>query len=368
MRPDAAAALTSAEFGFAALRAHTAMIRRLRRPDGLYRRSSWLGRIGVTEHLWPVACAFVATLDVAGIPAEARSGFDIERAIAADLRGLGHYWDSDDPLPAYRSDVHRTPWSGDRYYDDNAWVGLGLVQLERQCPGAGPRGRASELFAFAEAGWDKRPDTPHPGGVFWVEQGRGAGRCNHDRNTVSNAPNAQLGLQLDALSSDGSRAAAGGRMLDWVARVLSAPDGLYFDKLRGDGTLDRAQWSYNQGSMIGAGVLRDRGRGGEHLAAAETLAGRALDRFAGRYFEQAPAFNAIFFRNLLVLHAATRQAELQARITAELRGYAAAALSRTRADGLLPRADGRVSVLDQSALVSVLALSAWAPEDYSRLA
>jgi hypothetical protein len=98
-------------------------------------------------------------------------------------------------------------------------------------------------------------------------------------------------------------------MYAWVNAALDAGrdgeqpgTGLYWDKLRGDGTVDRAQWSYNQGSMVGLNVLlARRGPGGPaYLARAEAIARRALAHYASAGYDSQPAaFNAIFFRNLL---------------------------------------------------------------------
>ncbi|MEO6857859.1 MAG: glycoside hydrolase family 76 protein [Solirubrobacteraceae bacterium] len=364
----------TAEFAERALRAHRAMEGAFRRRDGLYRRPGWLGRLGLAEHLWPAERAFVATLDLAGLPPGLIGDFDRDGALARDLDGLERYWRERELRPAYASDVLGTPGGGDRYYDDNAWMGLALVQLEHLRPGAGPHGRAAELFDFAQAGWDHREDVPSPGGVFWVEQGRGTGRRNHDRNTVSNAPNAELGLHLDEMEGVDRRRSEAERMHDWVEGALRDADGLYIDRIRGDGSTDRARWSYNQGTMIGASLLRarageDEGEGEGHLERAEQTARRALSLYAGRYFEQPPAFNAIFFRNLLLLHTPTSDPQLQADIIGALTSYAEEAWARRRPDDdLLRGADGAVTLLDQSALVSVLALPAWAPADYPRLA
>ncbi len=312
----------------------------------------------------------MASLDLAGAPPDLLGEFDADGTITRDLDGLEHYWRERELHPAYASDVPRTFAGGDRYYDDNAWMGLALVQLDRLRPGAGPEGRAAQLFEFARAGWDHRQDVPKPGGVFWVEQGRGTGRRNHDRNTVSTAPNAALGLHVDELERADLRRAEAGRMYDWVQGALRDADGLYMDRIRGDGSIDRTRWSYNQGSMIGAGVLRARGGGADDdLERAEETGRRSLSLYAGHYFDQPPAFNAIFFRNLLLLHAATSDPELQVDIINALSSYAEEAWSRRRPhDDLLPRVDGAVTLLDQGALVSVLALLAWAPADYSRLA
>ena len=74
---------------------------------------------------------------------------DVDAAVAARLKALERYWDPSGGSAAYSSDVRGARLGGDRYYDDNAWVGLALVQLERMRPGSGYLDRADELFRFA---------------------------------------------------------------------------------------------------------------------------------------------------------------------------------------------------------------------------
>jgi predicted alpha-1,6-mannanase (GH76 family) len=372
-----------------ALGAYAAMRRRFLRRDGLYRRDSRPRLPGMAAHLWPTARAFAGAVDLLGIRADLRGGFDAEGAVAAHLRALEPYWDAAAELPAYASDVIGSRFGGDRYYDDNAWVGLGLAQLERLRPGHGHAQRAQSLFAFAVGGWDTRPDVLSPGGVFWVEQTRGAGLTNHDRNTVSNAPNAQLGLHLAELrvgDGDGDRGprrfARAHDMYAWVnvtldaGREAGAPaTGLFFDKVRGDGSVDRTLWTYNQGSMIGANVLLARQAGSEsetgaaYLARAEAIAAKTLRHYAGAYERQPPAFNAILFRNLLQLSAATADVSLRAEIRAAMSAYAQAAWAshRDRHDRFR-FGRGGPTLLHQSAMVQIYALLAWHPDDYGALA
>jgi hypothetical protein len=366
-----------------AVRAYAAMRRHFLRRDGLYRRDGLPRLPGAAAHLWPTARALAGAVDLLGLGRDLLIGFDAEAAVAWHLDALTRYWHGTAELPAYASDVIGSRLGGDRYYDDNAWVGLALVQLERLCPGRGHVQRAESLFRFAAGGWDTRPDVPSPGGVFWTEQGRGAGAANHDRNTVSNAPNAQLGLHQDELVPDGGgrhRHARAHDMYAWVNVTLAAgrdtgepATGLFFDKVRGDGTIDRTQWTYNQGSMIGANVLLARQGGaeggGRYLARAEAIADKALRRYAGTYESRPAAFNAILFRNLLQLHAATADAGLRHRIRAAMRGYADLAWTayRDRHDRFR-FTRGPATLLDQSALVQVYALLAWDPADYAALA
>ena len=365
-----------------ALQAYVAMRVRWQMSSGLYRREGRLLTLGGAAHLWPFSQAFVATLVIAGIDPRLTAGFDSEAAIAADLATLEHYWRADDTPPAYASDVRGSRVGGDRYYDDNAWIGLALVLLERLRPGSGHLDRALSLYQFAESGWDQR-HAPDAGGVFWVEQGRGLGRRNHDRNLVSTGPNAQLGLQLAELGRLPDTAAGAGvgpaRMYAWVLATLDESrsgtnpgTGLFWDKVRGDGSIDRSRWSYNQGTMVGLNVLLARARSrpeADHLGQAEAIARQALRELAGdRLARQPPAFNAIFFRNLLGLHAVTGDTRLREEIQLAVRAYAQATSAHVLNGRRSRRVRIRMSLLDESAIVQLLALLAWDPETYDRLA
>jgi hypothetical protein len=371
-----------------AARAYVAMQHRFQARGGGYRRDEGLHLPGAAAHLWPFARALVATLDLAGIGGGLIEGIDVEAGIADRLRALERYWDPGHPPPAYSSDVLGSRVGGDRYYDDNAWVGLGLAQLERLRPGSGYLDRAEELFRFAVSGWS-RDLEPSPGGVFWVEQGRGTGRENHDRNTVSTAPNAALGLHVAELrraaedDPDVSESAEGSvvprEMYDWVLAALDASSGsdepatgLFWDKVRGDGTIDRALWSYNQGNMVGLNVLLARfdapARAG-YLRRAAAIARKSLRHYAGAYERQPAAFNAIFFRNLLLLHAATDDDDLRREIVEAIKDYVDRGWDEWRdRRGLFYVPNGGVTLLNQSAMVQLLALLAWDPCEYVRIA
>lgn len=363
-----------------AARAYAAMQRRFHTRNGAYRRDSRLHLPGTAAHLWPFSRAFVATVDVAGVGEGLIEGVDLTAAISDRLQALGRYWDDGRDPPAYSSDVRGSRLGGDRYYDDNAWIGLALIQLERIRPGSGDLQRAQELFRFALGGWGTTAN-PSPGGVFWVEQGRGRGSANHDRNTVSTAPNAALGLHLAELKGEPSPAGTIGprEMYEWLLATLDASKGseapgtgLFWDKLRSDGTTDRAIWSYNQGSMVALNVLLSRGLENAqplYLRRAEAITRKALGQFEGAYDRHPAAFNAIFFRNLLLLHSATPDRGLRAAVIRALRGYVDPIWDerRDRRD-YFHLGHGGVTLLNQSAIVQLLALLAWDPDDYRRLA
>ena len=93
------------------------------------------------------------------------------------------------------------------------------------------------------------------------------------------------------------------RTYEWTRRALQGPDCLYVDQIAPDGTRTPTIWSYNQGSTIGAGVLLARQTTDASFldqseeTATTYLAGLDVPALV----VQDPAFNAVLFRNLLLL-------------------------------------------------------------------
>jgi len=125
--------------------------------------------------------------------------------------------------------------------------------------------------------------------------------------------------------------------------------------------------------MVGANVLlarRSEDARAEYVTRAEAIAYKALRHFAGAAYErQPPAFNAIFFRNLLLLHEVTDDEGLRTQIIEAIRGYTDYAWheQRDRRDNF-HLSNGGVTLLNQSAMVQLLALLCWDPGGYRRLA
>lgn len=299
-------------------------------------------------YLWPFSQALAATIDLWQTPGAGDAYAD---EVLDRLDGLERYWNARSRPPGYDSAV-RPPLGpgGDQYYDDNEWVGLELIRLHARFPSGWTLERSRQIFALVTNGWADDPSLPAPGGVRWVRA-----QWNRDRNTVSTAPAAILALRLLEATGEREYLAWAERMVGWVERWLRGPDGLYWDHIDERGGVDRAVRSYNQGSMIGARVLLARATGEmRHLREAEAVARGALERF--RFAEepgaQPPAFNAVFFRNLLLLDAAAPDA----RYRASLAAYADAMRARFLDERTgLYRLDstGPTSLLDQAAMVRV---------------
>jgi hypothetical protein len=288
-----------AELTFDALRRHSLYSRR-RHLFGRRRRLVHRDY----EYLWPFANTWsaVATLASLSVPA----GHDEARSfLPALLDGLTHYHRHQGDIlreaePVGFESVVVPPLGagGDIYYDDNAWLGLALVQHHRLTGDALTLALARRLFSFILSGWSSQPDWVVPGGIRWKVPA-----VNRSRNTCSNAPTVELGVSLHLLGGDDETLDWAIRIYDWVRQALLGSDAAYADRIAPDGAREPTVWTYNQGTMIGAGVLLHRATGDPaYLDHAKATAAAALERFeVALLLEQGAAFNAVFFRNLLVL-------------------------------------------------------------------
>lgn len=248
---------------------------------------------------WEFGQALSATIDMSTLP---KVGGQYVGAVQSRLNGLRAYWDSQSTPPGYDSYV-LSPYGngGDKFYDDNDWIGLDLMHLYELNKNPALLKRAEQIFALEEHGWDTNPSHPDPGGVYWTQAS-----WSQDRNTVSNAPAAELGLYLYQVTGDESYFDWAKKMYDWVNTYMLAPNGLYYDHVDLQGNLNKVEWSYNQGTMIGASVLFYEITGQRsYLTRAENIAKASLNYYEtnNRLYQQDPIFNAIYFENLLVLQA-----------------------------------------------------------------
>ena len=280
--PRAAAGVDSAR----ALGAYAAMQRYLFDARRSVYREAVARRSGA--HAWPASQAVAATIAVARVPGADRSLRGVARARLEGLERL-------------RSGaVYAASAGGEVYYDDNEWIAQDLLDADAAWGDVSGLARAEAIFTAVTRAWDGDESHPCPGGVVWTTAPR-----NNDRNTVTTANGALLGLRLYSLTRRPSYLAWAQQMLGWLDRCMLAPNGLYWDHVDAAGTVNTAQWTYNQGSVIGANVLLYRETGdSSSLARAEDLADATLAAYAAsRLDHEPPEFAAIFFRNLLDLAA-----------------------------------------------------------------
>ena len=262
--------------------------------------------------LWPFSQALAATVAMATVPHMTSS---FTREIHARLIGLRNYLDTNNsgaPEGTFTStlgafDATVAPPAGPggtKFYDDNDWVAIELARLYQLSHSAAALGYAEGIMAFEMAGWQTDPEFACTGGIPFSNSSE-----NTERNAVTNAPTAELGVQLYRITGKVQYLQFAEMAYQWVRNCLLGPSDLYADHIDKQGTVDQALWSYNQGTMIGAGTLLYQATGNSaYLFQARQTARAALAYFTPeRLRGENPFFPSVYLRNLLYLDSVTHE-------------------------------------------------------------
>ena len=248
--------------------------------------------------LWPVCALF------SGLRARAEAGTspDVMADLGAITDQLGEYFDASFSPPGYDS-YPRSRGGGDKFYDDNEWLGIDAVYAWRLTGEQRHLDLAITTWTFAISGWS----DDLGGGIFWQENDRAS------KNTCSNAPAAVLALLLHEETGERQYLDWAVRIMDWVRQLRDETTGVYFDNIRLDGTIDERTFTYNSGTPLHAAALLYRATGdAAWLEAARSLASAAWNHFAPpetatdetlgiRVWPPDPWFNSILFRGYVAL-------------------------------------------------------------------
>ena len=281
-----------------------------------YIRGSGLYQGEPFSFLWPFSQALAATVTMSHVNGVGRiPGLStvLGRELSARLIGLRAYLDTDNsgaPEGTFTSSLAAFDGTvappigpgGTKYYDDNEWIGIELVRMYELTHSTAALGSAEAIMAFVMAGWDTDPEHVCPGGIPFSNSSE-----NTERNTVTDAPGAELAVRLYQLTGNAAYLQFAEQAYNWTRTCLLESNGLYADHIGPHGTVAQTFWSYNQGTMIGAGTLLYQATGN----AAYLYQARQTARFALAYYtperlgSEIPFFVAVYFRNMLYLDSVT---------------------------------------------------------------
>ncbi|NLI77410.1 MAG: hypothetical protein GX442_13340 [Candidatus Riflebacteria bacterium] len=318
--------------------------------NGKPRFREWVG--GPKATVWPHSQALAAGLDLAVL----NGNLDVAKEA---LAGLERFSRGNSYNP---SENH---WPQARFYDDNAWIGLDFVQAWRVSGDRKWLDKARGILTFLKEGLHK------DGGLYWKEK-----EARMSRNTASNGPALQLALAIYEATHERQYLDFARNLEKFMYGSLRSPDGLFWDNLGDDGTTEKTIWSYNQGTMLGADVQFYRLTGDrKYLARAKQTADAAVAFFGtdDRLWKQPPAFNAVFFRNLLKLEeffpdAGYRKILADHLDRARREAYdEATGLYGGGGLGKYTGSEPKTEVIDQAAFVQMQSLLAMTPEQLRKV-
>jgi mannose/cellobiose epimerase-like protein (N-acyl-D-glucosamine 2-epimerase family) len=184
------------------------------------------------------------------------------------ISGLDVYWSRADPIPGY--DVLPGPKSPDRYYDDNEWLVLALLEAYDLTHDAADLDRAEMAFKFVMSGEDNQLG----GGLYWHEQEK------KSKNTCSNGPAIVAALRLYEVTHKDSFLDIAKRLYRWTNDHLQDSDGLYWDNVKLDAKIEKTKFTYNTALMLRANALFHKITGeASYLEEAERIAKAAEEHW-----------------------------------------------------------------------------------------
>ncbi len=206
------------------------------------------------------------------------------------------------------------PGTGDeRFFDDNVWVGLDMIDLYMLTKNDGYLTRAKLVWNFILYG----TDNVMGGGVYWKEYG-------DSKNTCSTAPSAVLAAKLYLATNDPAYLQSAKSLYAWTKDKLQDPtDYLYWDnvKLSIPGNpasplvIEKSKFEYNAGQPMQAAALLYKITGEtQYLTDAQNIAKAAYARWFAPFNSYATGesfriiqpghvwFQAIMFRGFIELY------------------------------------------------------------------
>jgi len=241
------------------------------------------------SYLWPL-CALIQC-------AEEMEAIDpATKKVVPVMKSILQYYDKTAPAPGYASYVTRLG-GGDRFYDDNQWIAIALMDAYQKKPVADYLTWSKEIYRFMMTGYD----TVSGGGLYWKE------KDITTKNTCSNGPGIVLALQLYQSTGTKSYLDTALQLYHWVNKYLRTPNAVYWDNVQTTkkNKIDSAIYSYNTGIMIQANTkLYTITKQQKYLAEAKLLAeGSYRHFFKEGVFRSSYWFNAVLLRGYEELYA-----------------------------------------------------------------
>jgi hypothetical protein len=264
------------------------------------------------------------------------------------LRIMKDYLDPAPPKPGY-SDYIMKLKPGERYYDDNQWIGITALDAYSRTHRKPDLDLGKMIFEFMMTGYD----DVQGGGIYWKEGSASS------KNTCSNGPGVLVALQLYLVTHERQYLDTGLKIYDWTNARLQAPSGLFWDHIRTkDGSISKSMFSYNTGTMLQSNICLYECTGeSKYLKSAISLADSSLT-----FFYSKGKFRDNFWFNAVLLRAYQHLLKYD-KDPRYIRGFKRCLdytlQNNKNAKGLFTGKDGELNLVDQAGMLEILARFAW---------
>jgi hypothetical protein len=211
-----------------------------------------------------------------------------QKLMAPMLELINRYYDPAPPKPGY-SDYIMKLKPGERYFDDNQWIGITSLDAYARTNDKNHLALGKAMYDFQMTGYDQALG----GGIYWKEGDKTT------KNTCSNGPGALVALQMYKATKQKFYLDTAIKIVKWTDSKLRTPENLYWDNIHTtDNRIGKSTFSYNTGTMLESYVyLYELTGKKEYLEQANIIADASLGYFYGSgNFRDEYWFNAVLLR------------------------------------------------------------------------
>ena len=297
-------------------------------------------------YLWSLCALFQASNEIEKIVPG-------EKLMLPMLANINYYYNPAPPKPGYTDYIMKLK-PGERYYDDNQWIGITSLDAYARTKKKSYLTLGKSMYDFMMTAYDKVLG----GGLYWVETSKGS------KNTCSNGPGVLVALQMYQATKEKSYLDTALLIFNWTNKNLQAPSGLYYDNIGTiDGKVDKVTLSYNTGTMLQSNIyLYEITRNKKYLKDAIEIADASLPYFYGDIkFRDGYWFNAVMLRayqHLLKYDKDTKY------ILGFKKCLDHALLKERNEQGLFIGKEGVYNLVEQGGMLEILARYAWLEKHY----
>ncbi|MDB5002558.1 MAG: glycoside hydrolase family 76 [Mucilaginibacter sp.] len=270
------------------------------------------------------------------------------------VKNMSYYLNTAPPAPGYTDYIMKLK-PGERYYDDNEWIGIAALDAYARTKKKSDLALGKMMYDFVMTGYDQALG----GGVYWKEGDLSS------KNTCSNGPAALVALQLYQATKNKAYLDTALKIVNWTNSKLQTPAKLYYDNIRvRNGSIGKATFSYNTGTMLESYVYLYEITGDKkYLNEANVIADSSLEFFYGRdKFRDGYWFNAVLLRayqHLLKYNKDTKY------IIGFKKCLDNSLKNEKNEQGLFTGRDGVQNLVEHGGMLEILARYAWLESHYN---